>query len=391
MRPAERHSQTAPHEPLSEVARGVVGEVFETDGAGRRRGRNGERADAVHQEFAQFVARVRDGVESRLGPWLDARVSEARARGADVGVVADGVRQLTLRGGKRLRAALLAAAFEACGGEGGAEAVAPVGFALELFQTYLLAHDDLMDGDDVRRGGPSLPALMRARFGVERMSAMSILAGDLAGAWAQRALFEANLPADRLLRASREFAVVHEDVVSGQVLDVRSAACDSREVEAMHALKTASYSVRGPVVMGAELAGARDDQRAALAAFAEPLGVAFQLRDDILGTFGDEAAMGKPAGNDLREGKRTALVVEALRDPRAAEGLARVLGRRDATDEDVRKAVALIEACGARGRIEARIAELTNHSRAALERCALAPSGRALLECAIGALTERQT
>jgi geranylgeranyl diphosphate synthase type I len=345
----------------------------------------------MHQDFGQFVARVRERIESRLAPWLEARVSEARARGADVGVVADGVRQLTLRGGKRLRPALLAAAYEACGGEGGADAVAPVGFSLELFQTYLLAHDDLMDGDDVRRGGPSLPALMRAHFGAEQTSAMSILAGDLACAWAQRALFEASLPADRLVRASRAFATVHEDVVSGQVLDVRSAAGDSREVEAMHALKTASYSVRGPVVMGALLAGAREDQLTALAAFSDPLGVAFQLRDDVLGTFGDAATMGKPAGNDLREGKRTALVVEALRDPRAAAGLEGVLGRRDATPEAVQKAVALIEACGVRVRIEARIGELTNESRAALERCTLAPAGRDLLERAIDVLTERQT
>jgi len=101
-------------------------------------------------DFAHFVARVRQQVEARLGPWLDARVAEARGRGPDVGLVADGVRQLTLRGGKRLRAVLVAAAYEACGGDRGAEAVAPVGAALELFQTYLLTHDDLIDGGEVR-------------------------------------------------------------------------------------------------------------------------------------------------------------------------------------------------------------------------------------------------
>ncbi len=293
--------------------------------------------------------------------------------------------------GKRLRAVLLAAAYEACGGEPGAEAVAPAGVALELFQTYLLAHDDLMDGDDVRRGGPSLPALMRSCFGPERCDAMSILAGDLAGAWSQRALFEVNVAPERVVRVAGVLARVHEDVVEGQVLDVRSAARDAREVEAMHALKTASYSVRGPVVMGALLAGASDEQVAALSAFAEPLGVAFQLRDDVLGTFGDAAATGKPAGNDLREGKRTALVVDALRDPRGAAALGRVLGRRDATHDEVRAAVGLIETCGARARIEARIGELAHLSRAALERAALAAGGRALLERAIDALTERSS
>ncbi len=360
--------------------------VGETNAAGPTRGRP---AHAMHQDFAQFVARVRQQVEARLGPWLDARVAEARGHGADVGFVADGIRQLTLRGGKRMRAVLLAATYEACAGAGGAETVAPVGAALELFQTYLLTHDDLMDGGEVRRGGPSLPAVMRERFGAARADAMSILAGDLAGAWAQRSFFEAELPPDRVARAAHELARVHEDVIAGQILDVRSAASDAREVEAMHRLKTASYSVHGPVVIGAHLAGAPQELTRALAAFAEPLGVAFQLRDDLLGAFGDPIVMGKPASNDLREGKRTALVVDALRDARAAEALGRVLGRRGASDDDVREAVARMEGCGARARIEARIAELTRQSRSALARAALSPAGRDLLEPAIDALTER--
>jgi geranylgeranyl diphosphate synthase, type I len=360
--------------------------VGETDAAGPTRGRP---AHAMHQDFAQFVARVRPQVEARLRTWLDARVAAARSHGPDAGLVADAVRQLTLRGGKRMRAALLAATYEATGGERGAEAVVSVGAALELFQSYLLIHDDLMDGGAVRRGGPSVPVLMREQFGAARGDAMSILAGDLAAAWAQRLFFEAELPSDRLARAALDLARVHEDVIAGQVLDMGSAANDARQVEAMHSLKTASYSVHGPVVIGARLAGAPEDQIKALAAFAEPLGIAFQLRDDLLGAFGDPVAMGKPASADLREGKRTALVVDALRDARAADALARVLGRRDASDDDVREAVARIDACGARARVEARIGDLTRESRAALARAALAPAGRTLLEPAIDALTER--
>ncbi len=346
----------------------------------------------MQAEFGPFVSRVREQVETRLAKWLEVRVAEARGRGRDVGIVADSVRQLALRGGKRLRAVLLAAAYEACGGEGGIEAVAPVAVALELFQTYLLAHDDLMDGDDIRRGGPSLPALMRSHFSKGRAEAMSILAGDLAAAWAQRAALEVDLDPERVAQAAREFALVHERVVEGQILDIACAPAAAHEVEAMHALKTASYSVRGPVLMGARLAGAREEALLdALAAFADPLGIAFQLRDDVLGVFGDAAAMGKPSGNDLREGKRTALVVDALRDAAASESLGRVLGRRDASDEDVRAAVGLIEASGARARTEARIVELAAQSRDALGRAELAPVGRALLGQAIEALTERRS
>jgi len=186
-------------------------------------------------------------------------------------------------------------------------------------------------------------------------------------------------------------ARVHEDVVVGQVLDVRGAATDARAVEAMHALKTASYSVRGPVLIGARLAGASEDLIQALAAFVEPLGVAFQLRDDVLGVFGDPSATGKPVSSDLREGKRTALIVEAMRDARAADALDRVLGRPGASEVEVREAAAWIEACGALRRIEARIAELTGDARAALARAALGPAGRALLDSSIDALTERRS
>jgi geranylgeranyl diphosphate synthase type I len=355
--------------------------------SGRWRGAN----PVMPEQFGPFVSRVREQVEARLATWLDARVAEARGRGEAVGIVADSVRQLALRGGKRLRAVLLAAGYEACGGEGGIERVTPLGVALEVFQTYLLVHDDLMDGDDVRRGGPSLPALMRSAFPRGQAEAMSVLAGDLAGAWAQRAAFEMDFEPARVVLAARELALVHEQVVEGQILDVRGAPGNAGEVEAMHALKTASYSVRGPVVMGARLAGAGDAQIAALVGFADPLGVAFQLRDDVLGTFGDARAMGKPAGNDLRGGKRTALVVDALRDAQASEALGRVLGQRDASDADVRAAVAHIEACGARARIEGRIAELAAQSREALGRAQLAPAGRSLLEGAIETLTERRS
>jgi geranylgeranyl diphosphate synthase type I len=344
---------------------------------------------ASEDAFGQFVARVRAEVDARLAAWLDARVAQARSRGADVEIVADAVRSLVMRGGKRMRAVLVAASYEACGGEGASLAVAAAGASLELLQAYLLIHDDWMDGDEVRRGGPSVPAVMRERL-PRHADAASVLAGDLAAAWAQEALLELELPPARVLLAARELARVEEEVIHGQVLDVRSRAKDAREVEAVHALKTASYTVRGPVVMGARLAGANEAQVTALAAFAEPLGVAFQLRDDVLGTFGDARATRKSVGSDLRKGKRTALVVEAFADPSAVEALGRVLGR-DATHQEHAAAVAAVEASGALARVEGRIAVLTREARVALERAELRPAGRRLLESAVVALTERES
>jgi geranylgeranyl diphosphate synthase type I len=341
---------------------------------------------SVHS-FEEFVARVRAQVDAHLAPWLEARVAEAARRGREVEAVADAVRGLVLRGGKRLRAVLAAAAYEACGGES-ERVVAIAGASLELLQGYLLVHDDWMDGDDVRRGGPSVPVAMRQRF-AQGGDAASILAGDLACGWAQAALLELEVEPIRVLLAARELARIQEEVVSGQVLDVCGQARDAREVEAVHLLKTASYTVRGPVVIGARLAGAREAQVAALTTFAEPLGVAFQLRDDVLGAFGDPRAMGKPQGNDLRKGKRTALVVEAARDAAASHRIERVLGRADATAEEVAEAVTALEACGAKARVEERIAALVAASREALGRAQLEPRGRAWLQRAASAMTER--
>jgi geranylgeranyl diphosphate synthase type I len=339
------------------------------------------------QSFERFMAEVRGQVDARLAAWLAPRVAAAGARGAELAAIAGAVETLALRGGKRLRAALLAAAYVACEGPGGAAAVTQAGVALELLQTYLLVHDDWMDGDDLRRGGPSVPALLRAAL-PRHVDAASVLAGDLACAWAQRALLELDVSAGRLLQAAREMARAQDDVVQGQVLDVCYTPNDLLEVEAVHALKTASYTVRAPVLMGACLAGAPEVQIAALAAFAAPLGVAFQLRDDVLGTFGDPRATGKPAGGDLRKGKRTVLVIEASRDPLAARAMARVLASGASTGTELADAIAAIEASGARARVEARIDALVREARTAL--VAADVPGGALLEGAIAALTRRE-
>jgi geranylgeranyl diphosphate synthase type I len=343
---------------------------------------------ASEDAFGQFVARVRAQVDGRLATWLDGRVTSLG--GGDMGAIAEALRSLVMRGGKRLRAVLLAASYEGCRGEGGSLAVSAAGAALELLQAYLLVHDDWMDGDDVRRGGPSVPAMMRERLPAYA-DAASVLAGDLASAWAQESLLELELPPARVLLAARELARMQREVIHGQVLDVASHARDAREVEAMYALKTASYTVRGPVVMGARLAAASEARVAALAAFAQPLGVAFQLRDDVLGTFGDPRVTGKPAGSDLLKGKRTALLVDALGDARAAEALRRVLGRPEASEAEHRAAVAAVEASGARARVEERIDTLTREARAALERADLTSEGLMLMEKAVVALTERES
>jgi geranylgeranyl diphosphate synthase type I len=176
----------------------------------------------------------------------------------------------------------------------------------------------------------------------------------------------------------RRFCRAHEDVVAGQALDLFARAED---VEAMHALKTGSYTVRGPLVLGAALAGAPSETIAALEGYAAPLGVAFQLRDDLLGTFGATNETGKPEGGDLRAGKRTAVIVEAERrlDAAGKRALARVLGRDQARSEAMREAIAALEASGARAAVAERLSRLCDEAVSLAAALPLNDRARAVL------------
>jgi geranylgeranyl diphosphate synthase, type I len=273
--------------------------------------------------------------------------------------------------------------------------VLPAAIAMEVLQAYLLIHDDWMDGDEIRRGGPSVPAMMRARFPEGGLAeASAILAGDYAAGLALDALLSVSCPPDRVASAAREFARVEKDVVAGQLLDVHAShALEPKsppgDVELTHSLKTASYTVRAPVLIGARLAGAGDDACRALEDYAEPLGVAFQLRDDVLGTFGETKTTGKPAWSDLRSGKRTALIAEAARDP-AAKELLRVVGDPDAPMSKLDALAAYLVSSGTRDRVEARIETLVARARAALDSPAIPEAARSLLSGAIPALVHRE-
>ena len=386
------------------------------------RSRSGSRPDASSVSFGGLLETVRHHVDRQLAIWLGPKVVAARHISAEVGAAAEAVEQLALRGGKRMRAAMVMVGFDACGGQGRAEAVSAsadehvlallrsvdrAAVAIELLQVYLLVHDDWMDDDDVRRGGPAVHVMLRERLGSKRLGdTAAVLAGDLACAYSQQALLEVPLAAERLLGASRAFAQIQEDVVTGQLAEMSPivaeakrassrprAAAASPSVELIHALKTASYTVTGPLALGAHLAGASEARLAQLTHYGRPLGIAFQLRDDLLGVFGDSDATGKPVGNDIRQGKRTALVDAMRGDAQADALLSRVLGREDASDADVAEVIRAMVTTGARARVEARVGELLAEARAALAAMALpeASPGHVWLEGAVRALGERSS
>ncbi|HEU4412182.1 MAG TPA: polyprenyl synthetase family protein [Polyangiaceae bacterium] len=353
----------------------------------------GPAAGEAGEAFAALGARVRAAVEARLGALFEARRREAGRYGGDVSALLDAVRELTMRGGKRLRPALLVASYRACGGgPGEGEDVAiGLGVALELLQTYLLVHDDWMDGDAVRRGGPSVHVMLGAHFGSQaKGNAAAILAGDYANALALEVAAGALGASARACEALVYFARVQQDVVFGQQLDIVGRGED---VELMHGLKTGSYTVRGPLELGAICAGATASRRQALGAYGGPLGVAFQLRDDLLGVFGSERETGKPRGGDLRAGKHTSVVAEALGrlGPGERAAFERAFGRAGAGEGEVEAAIEALERCGARRAVEGRLETLVAEACRALRSDALDGEGARLLEGAALALTARQS
>lgn len=341
--------------------------------------------------FAALLTAVRRDVDERLAAYLDRELAAAKAFGPGVGEMVAALRDLTLRGGKRARAALLVAGYRAASSRASLDPALDAGVALELLHAYFLVHDDWMDHDETRRGGPSVHAALARRLrSREKGEASAILAGDYAVALATDALSRVNVVPERMSRVLGCFAEMQLAAVTGQELDLLANAAD---VEKVYELKTGSYTVRGPLRMGALMAGGNARLLGALDRFALPVGIAYQLRDDLLSVFGDPKATGKPFGSDLKAGKNTVVLLTALkrargRDHRVLKG---VLGNARATDAELRAAVEVIERSGARALVEQRIDELVASALGALRAGRLPADGAELLEGAARVLTLRRS
>ncbi|MCR3750386.1 polyprenyl synthetase family protein [Lentzea californiensis] len=301
------------------------------------------------------------------------------------------LRELILAGGKRIRPTFAWWGWRAGGGSPPVDAVVQAMVALELLQCCALVHDDVMDRSATRRGKPSVHESFAARHRRERWAASArqygdsaaILVGDLALAWADDALVTAGLPADALSRAWGPWQAMRTEMIMGQHLDLLAVARREESLEhsvRVAALKTAAYTVERPLHLGAALAGADDDVVDCLRAYGHDIGVAFQLRDDLIGVFGDSSVTGKPVGEDLREGKRTPLMSIALSraqgNPVAQRLLRRCLESGVVSDRTVDDVRALLVELGAVAAVEKHIEKLAGTGMAALDRAAIPSDAR---------------
>lgn len=336
------------------------------------------------------------GLADELRPCVDAelnmRLGRLRKQAAvyEVAPTADALRDLVMRGGKRYRAMLAAVGHLGTRRRGNWQTAVSAGVALELLHAYLLVQDDWMDGDQTRRGGPSVHVLLGRAYGGPKLGAISaILSGDMAWGLAVDTLSSVPVSASRRLKAQQILCEVHQEVLLGQQIDVLA---QTTKIEQLHALKTSSYTVRGPLLIGASLAGATDLELKAIDRFARPLGVAFQLRDDLLGVFGEPAETGKPLAGDLRRGKRTAVTVQAdeALDAKGRRAYRQVYGVARASTAQLRTAIEHLERCGVRRKVEKRAATLCRQARTRIDALPLRARGRQWLNGAVAMVDSKQ-
>ena len=310
-----------------------------------------------------------------------------------------------IAGGKRLRPLFSHCGFLAAGGTPGDPAVAWTGAALEMFHTFALVHDDIMDRSELRRGRPTVHRALAERFtgpdhddgrAAERFGvSLAILAGDLCFTWTDELLDRADLDQARWRRVRELLHVMRTELIAGQYLDLggdpRSAADPVRSAWRVIRLKTARYTVELPLRIGATLAGGDAAAMRACGAYGRPVGEAYQLRDDLLGVFGDPGVTGKPDVDDLRAGKPTVLMALAWQQatPEQREVISALHGHPELDEEGAERLRDVVLATGAAARVERLITIRADRALGALRSSSLCPDAKAPLAELVGHATRR--
>ncbi|MDD5489646.1 MAG: polyprenyl synthetase family protein [Candidatus Moranbacteria bacterium] len=295
-------------------------------------------------------------LDRKLARYFAKKLEEMQGIGPSAKDIVKSIRDMVLAGGKRMRANFIRYGYLVARPQQAGEAGKPeeckkiieASMSIELTHIFLLIHDDIIDRDDFRHGVQTIHKKyerLAKRFFKKTDpkhfgDSMAIVAGDMAAAFGNEIIFNSRFSPERKQKALLKLQEIVANTVSGEILDVMLEAkgrATEKEILEVHRNKTAKYTVEGPLHLGALLAGADDRVLRVLSKYAVPVGIAFQIQDDILGAFGNEKKLGKPVCSDLREGKQTLLVAKALEngDMKQRKLVKKLLGNKNVSESDI--------------------------------------------------------
>lgn len=333
------------------------------------------------------LSSIAERVETRLDEMLAAERERWVAFDADLAQPIDEIRRLVLSGGKRLRPAFCHWGYVGAGGGTDQQIDTDAGAAFELMHAFALFHDDVMDDAATRRGQLTAHTVATDEHAANGWAGESrrygegvaILVGDLAFVYADQLMQDAPAAAMRIWNELRV------ELNIGQYLDILGSVQSIRDVDKAERIcryKSGKYTIERPLHLGAVLAAPEREHELlpALSAYGLPLGDAFQMRDDVMGAFGDADVTGKPVGGDLREGKPTPLLARAVRSATPEQRVVLdLVGHPEMDDDTVARIQQVIIDTGALDELEHHIGELTTSAVAAIEQSPITETAKAEL------------
>lgn len=332
----------------------------------------------IEKEISDFKMKI----DEEIGRFLDFELSQNKERGVpeELSEAVELIRIYIIRGGKRLRPFLFYKTYELSGRAEDLEEALKVSMALEFLHAYFLIHDDIIDCDGLRHNGLAMHKQYEEQYAGKVVEkdlehfgvSMAILAGDLLSSWVYRVISTSNLDSEKKLKAIQKISEITSDTLAGEMIDQTLGIGSSFEEDLIFKVfdyKTARYTVAAPFELGAILAGASHEEIEYILRFAIPLGIAFQIKDDIIGLLGDGNKIGKPVGSDIKEGKKTLLMSFAVENASAGdkEYLLSRLGKKDLSQGEIEEVRGIIRKCGALEYAENKIAQFADAFRGNLE------------------------
>lgn len=307
----------------------------------------------------KLLSKLKGEIDAEIGSFFDGKIETLKRekKSEEIVRMVELLKKFVMRGGKRIRPILFCIGYYMAGGK--KKEIVRASTSVELMHTYLLIHDDIIDRDGFRHGDLSLHKRYKQeysniarkeecnRFGVS----LAIIAGDLVSGYAYEQIASKSYSGDAKDRVIKKMIDINQNTIVGEGMDVILAEkkiFTYEEIIEMQKYKTAKYTIEGPLHLGAILAGKNDEFLRSISEFSIPLGVAYQIQDDIMGMFGSKERIGKPVGSDVKEGKKTLLILKAdeKADANQKKALFSILGKRDVTSEEVEKVKSIIRDTG---------------------------------------------